>query len=231
MDWIPEISTIVRVLGVGFCVLGVFLCYRVLKSKKETRTSARVVSLGIASLSGLAAYKFMALAAFVAVPAASVGLANYHVFEGGKEVQSCVKCHVMRPMVTDMQDVQSMTLAARHYRNKWITKNQCYTCHTDYGLAGTLKAKMDGYRHLARYTTGTYTEPIRFRGIYNNHNCLQCHAGTEKFSKVGSHTTAQVRLLENTMSCLNCHGQAHPTRAQRTPGHPDYSWLLEGGER
>jgi len=151
------------------------------------------------------------------VPAAAVGVANYHVFEGVKKVQSCTQCHVMRPMATDMQDSQSMTLAARHYRNKWIAKDQCYACHTDYGLAGTLQAKMDGYRHLARYTTNTYTEPIEFRGTYNNQNCLKCHAGTEKFSSVESHATAEARLLDSTMSCLNCHGQAHPTRAQRTP--------------
>jgi hypothetical protein len=36
--------------------------------------------------------------------------------------------------------------------------------HTDYGLAGTLAAKMEGYRHLARYTTHTYPEPVRLRG-------------------------------------------------------------------
>ncbi|MCH8839151.1 MAG: NapC/NirT family cytochrome c [Planctomycetes bacterium] len=202
-----------------------------MKSTKDVRTSTRVVSLGIVSLSSIAVYKLVALAAFVGVPAAAVGIANYHVFEGVKKVQSCYQCHVMRPMVTDMQDSQSMTLAARHYRNKWIAKDQCYACHTDYGLAGTLQAKMDGYRHLARYITGTYTEPIVYRGTYNNQNCLKCHVGTEKFSKVESHATAELRLLESTMSCLNCHGQAHPTRAQRTPEHPDYNGLLEGGGR
>ncbi len=25
---------------------------------------------------------------------------------------------------------------------------------------------------------------------------------------------------------MNCHGKAHPTRAQRTPGHPDYEKLI-----
>jgi hypothetical protein len=28
------------------------------------------------------------------------------------------------------------------------------------------------------------------------------------------------------MSCLNCHGMAHPTREQRTPGHRDYDRLM-----
>ena len=31
----------------------------------------------------------------------------------------------------------------------------------------------------------------------------------------------------NQMTCLECHGDAHPTPAQRTPGSSDYSRLME----
>jgi hypothetical protein len=68
----------------------------------------------------------------------------------------------MLPMVNDMQNAASNTLAARHFKNHWIPQNQCYECHSDYGLNGNLEAKMEGYRHLARYTTRTYQEPIKY---------------------------------------------------------------------
>jgi cytochrome c nitrite reductase small subunit len=136
----------------------------------------------------------------------------------------------MQPMATDMRDPESNTLAARHFKNGWIPKDQCFQCHSDYGLAGDLAAKMEGYRHLARYTTATYTEPIVYRGRFPNHNCLKCHDGTPKFEAVQSHQTVRGHLDDDTLSCLNCHGRAHPTRSARTPGSDDYERLMGGGE-
>jgi cytochrome c nitrite reductase small subunit len=231
MHWLPEIVTVVRVAGVAVCAIGIILCYRLWRSKPMDSSQQAGFDLAITGLSGLGVYKFIALAAFIGAPSISVGLANYHIFEGVKEVKSCAKCHVMRPMVNDMNDPKSTTLAARHARNGWIAKQQCYACHTDYGLAGTLKAKMDGYRHLARYTTGTYSEPIEFRGTYNNQNCLDCHEETVKFQGVTSHGTVLERLRTSSMSCLNCHGRAHPSALHRTPGHPEYKRLLKGRDR
>jgi hypothetical protein len=133
----------------------------------------------------------------------------------------------MRPMVNDMQHAASNTLAARHFKNHWIPQNQCYECHSDYGLNGNLAAKMEGFRHLARYTTRTYQEPITIRGHFNNDNCLKCHQGMPQFEAVKSHQSVRVLLENSAMSCLNCHGQAHPSRAQRTPGAADYTKLME----
>ena len=86
---------------------------------------------------------------------------------------------------------------------------------------------MEGYRHLARYTTRTYQEPIKIRGHFNNENCLKCHQGMPLFEAVKSHQSVRVLLDNSAMSCLNCHGQAHPSRAQRTPGSADYTKLME----
>jgi hypothetical protein len=86
---------------------------------------------------------------------------------------------------------------------------------------------MTGFRHLARYTTRTYHEPIRARVQFDNKNCLNCHSGTVRFEAVQSHQTAFEKLTSNKMICLNCHGQAHPTYAQRTPGSSDYARLME----
>lgn len=222
---LPSTAQLVQALGRGLCVAGGALCVRVARVRFAGLDPDARVELGIASVSAAAFYKLMAFLALVVVPGATVGVTNYHLFEGVKDVDSCARCHVMRPMVNDMRDPASGTLAARHFKNNWIANKQCYECHTDYGLAGTMEAKMDGYRHLARYTTGMYDEPITFRGVYQNGNCLSCHADTAKFEAVQSHQTARDRLEASTLSCLNCHGQAHPTRDERTPGHPRYSTL------
>jgi hypothetical protein len=85
---------------------------------------------------------------------------------------------------------------------------------------------VEGYRHLARYTTGRYDEPIKYRGRFPNDNCLKCHLGKTAFEGVKSHTTVRALLESSAMSCLNCHGRSHPTRAARTPGSPEYSALV-----
>lgn len=163
----------------------------------------------------------------VFLPAAAVFLENYHTFEGVHEVRGCASCHVMLPMVNDMRDPASETLAARHYKHRWIAENQCYHCHSDYGRGGNLEAKMTGYRHLARYTTRTYHEPIKARVKFDNNNCLHCHEKTPKFIAVESHLTAHEVLTTNQMMCVACHGDAHSTAEQRTPGSSDYSRLME----
>ena len=227
MNWILDLPTFVKVLGVTLCVIGIALCYGLTRVGRHSPSRDKRVNLRIASVPALTFNKILAFLSLIVFSSMSVSVANYHVFSGVKEVSSCSSCHVMLPMVNDMTDPSSQTLAARHFSNKWIPEQQCYTCHTDYGLSGTLKAKMDGYRHLARYTTRTFTEPIASPSTYNNDNCMQCHSDTRKFDSVSSHIALSERIAESTLSCLSCHGSAHPTRAQRTPGHPDYSDLMK----
>ncbi len=204
---------LVRIAGTLICLTGIVLCWRFARTRVGAVAAPRL--------------KAVALAGFVAAPLGALAVANYHTFEGTHAVDGCARCHVMWPMVNDLKDPASDSLAARHYRQAWISTNECYGCHADYGWRGSLKAKMDGFRHLSRYTTGTYQEPIVFRGHFNNGNCLKCHAGTPPFEQVSSHRLAARVLSESAMSCLNCHGDAHPTRAQRTPGSSAYAHLME----
>ena len=227
MNWFLDLPTFVKVLGVTLCVIGIALCYGLIRVGRDSPSREKRVNLRIANISALTFNKMLAFLSLIVFSSMSVSVANYHVFSGVKEVSSCSSCHVMRPMVNDMTDPSSQTLAARHFANKWIPRQQCYTCHTDYGLSGNLKAKMDGYRHLARYTTGTYMEPIASPSLYDTDNCMKCHSDTRKFEVVSSHIAIRERLSDSSISCLNCHGSAHPTRAQRTPGHPDYSDLMK----
>lgn len=223
MSWI----FVVRVLGTLTCVAAVLLCWFVARRNFRALPESRTVSIGIASVSVAAFWKLSAFVAIVALPAATIATANYHTFVGVHEVQACSRCHVMLPMVNDLHDPQSDTLAARHFKNGYIPTGQCYACHSDYGLSGDMAAKAEGYRHLARYTTQTYHEPIISRTRFDNHQCLKCHQGKTAFEGVHVHHDVIQRLESSNMSCLNCHGRAHPTRADRTPGSPRYSSLVK----
>jgi cytochrome c nitrite reductase small subunit len=220
-------AQLVYLFGTLFCVMGILLCIRTARMRFGKLYNAPSVSFWITRLPAESAAKLVAFAALVVMPAGAVFIANYHTFEGVHEVSGCASCHVMRAMANDMMDPHSGTLAARHYKNKWIAENQCYHCHSDYGFSGNLEAKMTGFRHLARYTTHTYKEPIMARVRFDNQNCLNCHQNTPKFQAVQSHHTAAARLASNQMICLNCHGQAHPSSLQRTPGSADYARLME----
>lgn len=221
-----ETVDIVRYLGSVLCVIGIVLAFRVRRRHFMNLSADKQVSIGNARVSEAALWKLLAFAAIVAIPGGAVGLANYHTFEGVHEVAACSRCHVMLPMINDMQDASSQTLAARHFKNGWISNNQCYECHSDYGLAGGMAAKAEGFRHLARYTTRTFTEPIAFKGHFPNDNCLKCHLGKTPFEGVKSHRTVRALLEASEMSCLTCHGRPHPTRAARTPGSTEYADLM-----
>ncbi|MFQ5926863.1 MAG: hypothetical protein ACE5MH_05450 [Terriglobia bacterium] len=137
------------------------------------------------------------------------------VFEETKRVEACATCHVMDAFVNDMRNPQSATLAARHYRNKWIADHQCYSCHTTYGVHGTLAGKRDGFRHWLLYVTRTWEEPIRYHGSYPNSNCLACHGETQRFEEVGSHQALARDLATDRVGCARCHGPPHPVPSAR----------------
>ncbi len=219
-----------QVVAIGVTLLGltgIVLAFLVARRHFDRISSESEVSVGITRLPAAAFWKLAAFVALVLLPLATMAIANYNTVEGVHEVEACGRCHVMLPMVNDLRDPASETLAARHFKNRWIPTQQCYACHSDYGLAGNLGAKMEGFRHLARYTTHTYAEPIRIRGHFDNQNCLKCHAGMPVFEEVQSHHTVRQLLETSAVSCLNCHGAPHPTAWQRTPGSPDYARLMQ----
>ena len=125
---------VVTVLGTLACVLGVILCIRTARTRFDGAEAARNdVNIGIARLPAVVFARLVALLALIVLPATAVFLANYHTFEGVHEVRGCASCHVMLPMVNDMLDPASETLAALHYKNRWIADNQCYPMHMTTG--------------------------------------------------------------------------------------------------
>jgi nitrate/TMAO reductase-like tetraheme cytochrome c subunit len=149
------------------------------------------------------------------VPMMVAFLSFAHGLESSATVASCGSCHVMSPYVADLRNPQSATLAATHFKNQYIQEKQCYTCHSDYGLTGTLGAKLAGLGHVWRYTTGSYTVPIKIARPYPNLRCLGCHGASQKFQNSPSHLKELMpSMLDDTIPCLSCHGPAHPAPQQ-----------------
>ena len=151
----------------------------------------------------------------VLVPLMATGLGTLLVFDRAERVEFCASCHLtMQTFVDDMRDPKSESLAAVHFKNKYIPDNQCYVCHTSYGMFGTVEAKMSGMIDVYKYYTKTYPKTLSMREPYPNHDCLKCHVESAKWLKHEEHVAARDDLFADKMKCLDCHGSDHPA-------HPD----------
>jgi cytochrome c-type protein NapC len=145
---------------------------------------------------------------------------NYEGFEATKARSFCGSCHVMSLHAVDSDDPASHSLASRHGRNPMFGNENCYACHADYGMFGTLVTKMGGMRHVWLYYTQYFDVPIEeakktitLRAPYPNGNCMQCHSTRDDlWLKVGDHKASLDDVRAGRVSCAGagCHGLAHP---------------------
>jgi nitrate/TMAO reductase-like tetraheme cytochrome c subunit len=158
------------------------------------------------------AAKWVLLVGLFALPAMSMLFGNVVGFHNTK--QSCSQCHTMAPWIEDMRNPASTTLAAAHYKDRWINENQCYTCHTGYGLAGNLKAKVSGLSHVLHYYVTGVPDEIRIREPFPAATCLHCHADAAGYLKVEQHVDVEMKpkILSGEMSCFECHSAPHPRK-------------------
>lgn len=153
---------------------------------------------------------------------------SFATFEGSKRVEFCTSCHsAMSMYVDDLKDSNSKTLAAVHYKNRYIQEAHCYNCHVNYSVFGTIKGKLVGLKHLYYWVSNSPTargmKQIRLYGYYPNESCLRCHAGSKRFLEAdeGVHVENAKELLhkdkngEPGLSCLECHGPAHPSLKEK----------------
>ena len=195
--WIGTTSEWIRGFGIAFALLNLFLLWMAWRSL--ARTGITPITRG------------WLLVAIGLVPLMVAFLSFAHGLETSATVSACGSCHVMTPFVHDLHNVKSDTLAATHFKNRYIRENQCYTCHSDYGLAGTFKAKFEGLGHVWRYTTGLYELPIKINQPYPNLRCLECHGESQKFLNSEGHPKEDMRsLMDGSVSCITCHGPVHP---------------------
>jgi len=147
----------------------------------------------------------------LAVAPALVTLATFSLsFHRAEQVRFCADCHTMTPWVDDLHNPTSKSLAAMHYRNRWILNDQCYTCHVDYGFLGPIETKLVSMRHVAIYYTGIgMPRKIKLYHPFPNVNCLQCHGPAANFQNDPVHAAVMKALLANELSCVTCHEPIH----------------------
>jgi len=194
--WIGTTSQWIEGFGIGLVVLDLalllFVWFRMRRNESLSRMWGwMLVAVGLVPI--------------------MVGFMTFaHGLESSATVSACGSCHVMTPFVRDLQDVKSETLAATHFKNRFILTNQCYSCHSDYGLGGTITAKLAGLGHVWRYTTGRYTVPVKIASPYPNTRCLGCHGESQRFLNSPSKKEILPDLMAGKVSCIDCHGPVHP---------------------
>lgn len=173
------------------------------------------------------------VAGILVFPAVSMLFGTLLVFERAERVEFCASCHLtMKGYVDDLADLESTSLAAIHFKNRYIPSNQCYECHTSYGMFGTVEAKMAGMIDVYKYYTKSYKFPIEMRSPYPNNDCLKCHADAEKWKEQASHAEFQESIFSGETSCMQCHSGANPPvhLAKWKELHQDFLESIQSGD-
>ena len=163
-------------------------------------------------------------------PIATAMTGNYTGFEATTKREFCGSCHVMKPYKLDSEDPNSTSLAARHARNELFGDANCYACHADYGMFGTIKTKAGGMRHVYEYALhyrnmplSEAREKIHIRQPFQNATCMHCHS-TENpgWKNVKEHASLIDDVRSEKVSCASegCHGPAHPFSKQKAKVKP-----------
>ena len=97
-------------------------------------------------------------------------------------------------------------------KDRLINEDQCYTCHTGYGLAGNIQAKMSGLSHVTHYYVTGVPSEIRIKRPFPAATCLHCHVDAAGYLKIEQHVDAEMKpkILSGEMSCFECHAAPHP---------------------
>lgn len=153
-------------------------------------------------------------------PITAAGTGNVAGFQQTQSRRFCGSCHVMKGHTGDSANLASNTLAASHARNELFGQQNCYVCHSDYGMFHTVTTKLNGMRHVYEYYVNYKDIPlaealptIHLYRPYPNANCIQCHSTTlEGWRDVPDHQGLDTDLRSGRVSCASagCHGPAHP---------------------
>jgi cytochrome c-type protein NapC len=161
--------------------------------------------------------KILAFVAFLVFPAISVWAGFEEHMDRATSTQFCLSCHVMTDYGKSLHYDDLSYIPAAHYQNNFVpVEHACYTCHTDYAMFGTVRAKLHGLRHIYVQYFGSVPKPadIRLYSPFPNETCLHCHLGARKFQEVnGHHKTADMlaKVKSGQLSCMSsgCHDSVH----------------------
>lgn len=159
------------------------------------------------------------------LPLATAGTGNVAGYKATKSRRFCASCHVMTPYGDDSDNRHSTSLASRHARNELIGDENCYACHADYGMFGTITTKLGGLRHVYEQTfhfrqlsLEEALPKVKLRSPFRNATCMHCHSTeTQLWNAVPEHTSLLREIRGDSVSCASegCHGPAHPFTKKR----------------
>ena len=193
LDWSMTITTITCVL-----ILAGILLSLLLFRGRQTEGNAlwlHLLALGI-------------------LPMFLLPIGNFTVLEYAKEERNCSSCHlVLQAYVDDMRNTKSESLAALHFQDRFSPDTSCYSCHTNYGVHGSVEGKIAGLGHAFRYLTHQYQLPLKISKPFPNTLCLKCHHGAKRFMAQKEHldglNKVSTDLINGNTRCTECHKPAH----------------------
>ena len=161
--------------------------------------------------------KILAFGVLFFLPLFSLAVGMENEMERSKSTAFCLSCHIMEPYGKSLRIDDPNYLAAAHFQNHRVPADEaCYTCHTNYAMFGTFKAKLGGLRHLYVFYLKKLPEPqdIKLHEPFNNRECLHCHLGARSFEQGATHNADPDTLpavKANKLSCISsgCHDTVH----------------------
>jgi cytochrome c-type protein NapC len=161
--------------------------------------------------------KILAFGVLFFLPLFSLVAGMENEMERSKSTSFCLSCHIMDSYGKSLHIDEPSFLAAAHFQNHRVPADEaCYTCHTNYAMFGTFKAKFGGLRHLYVYYLKKLPLPedIKLHEPFHNRECLHCHLGARSFEQGATHNADPATLpaiKANTLSCISsgCHDVVH----------------------
>lgn len=175
------------------------------------------------------ATKLLLLLGIGLLPIGAAFTGNLVGFEQTMERDFCGSCHTMTPYAADSANPESTSLAALHARNQLFGDRNCYMCHANYGMFGTIATKIGSLSHVWAYFTEYRSMPvqeslrrIRLYKPYPNGSCMHCHStAIPGWTEVKEHASGSELIRSGELGCTGagCHGPAHPfsKRAEVSP--------------
>ena len=192
----PTIATVVLVL-----FSAILACVIVVRPEITVTRAGKIVAFGVLF--------------FLPLFSLAVGMDNE--LERSKSTAFCLSCHIMDSYGKSLHIDDPTYLAGAHFQNHRVPADQaCYTCHTNYAMFGTFKAKFGGLRHLYVFYLKKMPLPedIKLLEPFNNRECLHCHLAARSFEQGATHNADPATLpaiKANTLSCISsgCHEVVH----------------------
>src|SRR5579862_48770 len=105
--------------------------------------------------------KILAFLVLFLLPALCMAVGLSSELQRSESTSFCLSCHVMESHGRSLYVDDSTYLAAAHFQNHRVPADEaCYTCHTNYAMFGSFRAKLNGLHHVYVEYFGKPHNPI-----------------------------------------------------------------------